>query len=69
MINRLRSVAGVALVSVERRDQAQVTLVQASRGPQLVQPLLRELHDARVGKLVPRQPTLEDAYIDLVGSA
>jgi ABC-2 type transport system ATP-binding protein len=69
MIERLRCVAGVASVSVELRDQAQMILVQASRGPELVQPLLRELHDARVGKVVPRQPTLEDAYVDLVGSA
>ncbi len=69
MIERLRSVAGVASVSVELREQAQVILVQASRGAELVQPLLRELEDARVGKVVPRPPTLEDAYVDLVGSA
>jgi ABC-2 type transport system ATP-binding protein len=69
MIDRLRSVSGVASVSVELRDQAQVILVQSSRGAELVQPLLRELEDARVGKVVPRQPTLEDAYVDLVGSA
>ena len=69
MIERLRSVAGVASVSVELREQAQVILVQSSRGPELVQALLRELQDARVGKVVPRQPTLEDAYVDLVGSA
>jgi ABC-2 type transport system ATP-binding protein len=69
MIERLRSVAGVASVSVELREQAQVILVQSSRGAELVQSLLRELEDARVGKVVPRQPTLEDAYVDLVGSA
>jgi ABC-2 type transport system ATP-binding protein len=43
MIERLRSVAGVASVSVELREQAQVILVQSSHGPELVQPLLREL--------------------------
>jgi ABC-2 type transport system ATP-binding protein len=69
MIDRLRAVAGVTSVSVELREQAQVILVQASRGSELVQPLLRELGDARVGKVVPREPTLEDAYVDLVGSA
>jgi ABC-2 type transport system ATP-binding protein len=69
MIDRLRAVAGVASVSVELREQAQVILVQSSRGAELVQPLLRELADARVGKVVPRQPTLEDAYVDLVGAA
>jgi ABC-2 type transport system ATP-binding protein len=69
MIERLRSVAGVASVSVELREQAQVILVKSSRGPELVQSLMRELADAHVGKVVPRQPTLEDAYIDLVGAA
>jgi ABC-2 type transport system ATP-binding protein len=69
MIDRLRAVAGVTSVSVELREQAQVILVQSSRGSELVQPLLRELQDARVGKVVPRQPTLEDAYVDLIGSA
>jgi ABC-2 type transport system ATP-binding protein len=69
MIERLRSVAGVDSVSVELREQAQVILVQSSRGAELVQPLLRELEEARVGKVVPRPPTLEDAYVDLVGSA
>jgi ABC-2 type transport system ATP-binding protein len=69
MIERLRAIAGVASVSVELREQAQVILVQSSRGAELVQPLLRELVDARIGKVVPRQPTLEDAYVDLVGSA
>jgi ABC-2 type transport system ATP-binding protein len=69
MIDRLRSVAGVTSVSVELREQAQVILVQSSRGAELVQPLLRELANARVGKVVPRAPTLEDAYVDLVGSA
>jgi ABC-2 type transport system ATP-binding protein len=68
MIERLRSVAGVASVSVELREQAQVILVQSSHGAELVQPLLRELQDARIGKVVPRPPTLEDAYVDLVGS-
>jgi ABC-2 type transport system ATP-binding protein len=69
MIERLRLVAGVTSVSVELREQAQVILVQSSRGAELVQPLLRELEDARIGKVVPRPPTLEDAYVDLVGSA
>jgi ABC-2 type transport system ATP-binding protein len=69
VIARLRAVAGVASVSVESREQAQVILVQSSRGAELVQALLRELEDARVGKVVPREPTLEDAYVDLVGSA
>jgi ABC-2 type transport system ATP-binding protein len=69
MIERLSRVDGVSSVSVELREQAQVILVQSSRGAELVQPLLRELDGARVGRVVPRPPTLEDAYVELVGSA
>jgi ABC-2 type transport system ATP-binding protein len=66
MIERLRSIPGVTSLAVEAREQAQVVLVQSSRGPELVQALLRGLDGARVGKVISRQPTLEDAYVELV---
>jgi ABC-2 type transport system ATP-binding protein len=68
MIERLRTVRGVASVAVETREQTQVILVQSSRGSELVQPLIRELEGANVGKIVAREPTLEDAYVALVQS-
>jgi len=68
-IDRLRSVVGVTRVAVEARDQAQVVLVQSATGAELVPSLLRELEGSAVGKVVTREPTLEDAYVELVGSA
>lgn len=69
LIDRLSAVEGVASVAVEARDQAQVILIQSSRGPELVQALMRELDGATVGRVVSREPTLEDAYVELVGRA
>jgi ABC-2 type transport system ATP-binding protein len=69
MIERLRGIAGVASVAVESREQTQVVLVQSSRGAELVQQLLRELEGATVGKVVAREPTLEDAYVALVSQS
>jgi ABC-2 type transport system ATP-binding protein len=67
-IERLRRVAGVASLTVEQREQAQVVVVQGAEDAQLVQPLLHELEGTRVGRVVTREPTLEDAYVDLVSA-
>ena len=69
VIERLRAVRGVAAVAVETRDQAQVVLVQSPVGAEIVQTLLRELDGSTLGKVVTREPTLEDAYVELVRSA
>ena len=65
-IDRLRSVAGVTSVSVEERDQAQLVLVQSAQGFELQRVLVERLDGARVGRVVVREPTLEDAYVALV---
>jgi ABC-2 type transport system ATP-binding protein len=67
-IARLREVAGVASVTVEQREQAQLLVVQGAHGAELVQPLLHVLDGTRVGRVSTREPTLEDAYVDLVSS-
>ena len=69
VLERMRALPGVAGVGVETRDQAQVILVQAAAGASLVQPLLGLLEGATVGKVVSREPTLEDAYVELVKQA
>ena len=68
-LERLRGHPGVRSVAVETRDQAQVVLVQAAAGASLVQPLLGLLDGTMVGKVVSREPTLEDAYVELVRQA
>ncbi len=68
-VDRLRAIPGVTGVGMETRDQAQVLLVSAAHGAELVQPLLKELEGSTVGRVVTREPTLEDAYVELVRSA
>jgi ABC-2 type transport system ATP-binding protein len=66
---RVRSVDGVVSVSTETREQAVVLLVQSKVGAEIVPQLLRELEGSTVGKVITREPTLEDAYVELVESA
>jgi ABC-2 type transport system ATP-binding protein len=68
-VDRVRNIPGVASVSVEDRDQAQVLLVQSSTGLELTQELLGALQAFRVGRVASREPTLEDAYVALVQEA
>jgi ABC-2 type transport system ATP-binding protein len=68
-LDRLRAVPGVDSVSVEERDQAQVVLVQSAKGLELTPALLAHLGDADIGRVASREPTLEDAYVELVGDA
>jgi ABC-2 type transport system ATP-binding protein len=65
-LERLRAVPGVAAVVAETTEHKQVVLVQSATGPELVQPLLRALDGTTVGRVVAREPTLEDAYVELV---
>jgi ABC-2 type transport system ATP-binding protein len=69
LLARLEALPGVASVATEEREQALVLLVQSATGPELVQPLMRELDGTTVGKVVAREPTLEDAYVELVRQA
>ncbi|MDH5506547.1 MAG: ABC transporter ATP-binding protein, partial [Anaerolineae bacterium] len=67
IIERLRSQSYVDNVSVNDRDQKQLLLVQTLRGSEAIPDLLALLNGTRVGKVVSREPTLEDAYVRLVG--
>ena len=69
VIERLRRIPGVKGVGVETRDQAQVVLVQSAVGAEIVRTLLNELAGVETGKVITREPTLEDAYVELVRSA
>jgi ABC-2 type transport system ATP-binding protein len=56
-------------VSIEDRDQAQVLHVQSPSGTELTQSLLALLNGVSIGRVAAREPTLEDAYVALVGEA
>lgn len=68
-IDRIKALPGVDAVSIENRDQKQAMLVQSPRGSAAVPDLMSVLKDVRVGAVVVREPTLEDAYVRLVGGA
>jgi len=68
-VERLRRLPGVRAVGVETREHAQVLLVQSAVGADVVRALLNELAGADTGKVITREPTLEDAYVELVRSA
>ena len=67
LIARLREHPRVESVEIEMRDQTQVLQIQAPAGAELIQEFLGILQGVQVRKVVTRQPTLEDAYVKLVG--
>ncbi len=67
LVEKLRQHPRVEAVNVENREQTQVLQIQAPAGAECIQEFLRLLEGVRVQKVVTRQPTLEDAYIKLVG--
>jgi ABC-2 type transport system ATP-binding protein len=68
-VDRIRALDGVDMVSVENRDQKQALLVQSGDGAAAVAPVVNILEGMglRVGHVSVREPTLEDAYVRLVG--
>lgn len=66
-VARLRTVPTVTAVTVEERDQKQLLVVQATGERELTAPLLAQLDGVEVGRVSSREPTLEDAYVALVG--
>lgn len=66
-VERLRALPYVETVSVENRNQKQALLVHSPRGSQAVPDLLGAMNGLRVGNVIVREPTLEDAYVRLVG--
>src|SRR5688572_29586447 len=65
-IEGMRAIEGVRAVAVEDRDQAQLLVVQVEAGVELTHTLLGRLDGASVGRVSSREPTLEDAYVQLV---
>jgi len=62
----VRGLDGVESLAVEPDDQALVLSVQSARGMTLIQALLGVLSEAQVTSVSAREPTLEDAYVQLV---
>ncbi|MDP9270435.1 MAG: ABC transporter ATP-binding protein [Chloroflexota bacterium] len=67
-VERLRRDPEVVAVNTEEREQSEILLIQSERGLEITQRLLGALGDTRVGKVVAREPTLEDAYVHLIAT-
>ncbi len=67
-VSKVRTLPYVDVVSVENRDQKQALRIQTARGSEAVQELLNALDGTRVGRVSVQEPTLEDAYVRLVGA-
>ncbi len=69
ILEKLRDLPFVDALSVEDHDQKQMLLVQTVRGAEAVPDILGVIEGQRVGRVVVREPTLEDAYVRLVGGS
>jgi ABC-2 type transport system ATP-binding protein len=67
-VERLRQDHEVSAINMEEREQSQILFVQSDRGAHITQRLLSLLGETRVGKVVAREPTLEDAYLHLIAT-
>ena len=67
IIEKVRELDFVDNVAVESRDQRQVMMVHTPKGPEAIPALMAQLNGLKVGRIITREPTLEDAYVRLVG--
>lgn len=68
-LEKLRALPFVDALSVEDREQKQILLIQTTRGAEAVPDVMSAMEGQRMGRVVVREPTLEDAYVRLVGDA
>ena len=66
-VDRVRVLDGVTSVVVEERDQTQLLVVQTTADREPTAAVLALLEGLEVGRVTSREPTLEDAYVALVG--
>lgn len=67
VLEKLRALSFVDSLSIEDREQKQMLLVQTKRGAEAVPDVMAVLEGQRIGRVIVREPTLEDAYVRLVG--
>jgi ABC-2 type transport system ATP-binding protein len=63
----VRALPGVESVVAEEREQSRVLIIRCAPDAEVTQPALARLADTGVGRVSTREPTLEDAYVELVG--
>jgi ABC-2 type transport system ATP-binding protein len=65
-VRRIEALPGVLTVTVEEQEQRQLLIVQTAPGVELTHMILAQLRSISVGRVASREPTLEDAYVQLV---
>jgi len=66
-LDKLRSLPFADSIAVEEQGQKQILLIQTDRGAEAVPDIMAALDGLKVGRVIVREPTLEDAYVRLVG--
>ena len=66
-IDKMKTLPDVENITVQDYDQRQHILVQTPKGPEAIPALVAILQGVKVGHITTREPTLEDAYVRLVG--
>ena len=66
-LEKLRALSFADSLSVEEQGQKQILLIQTARGAEAVPDVIAALEGLKVGRVIVREPTLEDAYVRLVG--
>jgi ABC-2 type transport system ATP-binding protein len=69
VVEKIRALPFVDALSLEDHEQKQMLLVQTTRGAEAVPDIMGAIEGQRVGRVIVREPTLEDAYVRLVGSS
>ena len=64
----VEALPGVRSSTMTTGETSQTLVVSVDAGADVTGATLDALHGIRVGRVVTRQPTLEDAYVELVGS-
>ena len=68
-VAQVEALPGVRSAMVEERGHVQVLVVRAEPGEEVTQQVLASLGDVPLGRVATRQPSLEDAYVELVAAA
>jgi len=66
-LDALRSQPGIDTVSLHERGQKQTLLIHSPEGSEALQGVMDALSGLHLGGVTVREPTLEDAYVRLVG--
>jgi len=68
-LDAVRAIDGVTSVGVETSDRSQLLVVRTAAAAQVTPAVLAALDGRSLGRVATREPTLEDAYVELVRDA